>query len=200
MKYIEFKNTLNKPYFHSSNLALLGLSLYGSQLSLWVKKGYLIMPKRGIFVFADKREQISSEEISSILYEPSYISLEWALGHYGLIPEMVFAKTCLTTRTTRKFSNTFGAFSYRHIQPKLFFGYTPVETPSGKYLLAEPEKALLDYLYFNRGKIRTEEDISELRINMDELKKITDRKKFETYLREFNVQKLDRIIHAIISH
>lgn len=199
MKYIEFKKAVSKPYFRSADLAFLGLSLYGSQLSLWVKKGYLVMPKRGIFVFADEQERVSAEEISSLFYEPSYISLEWALGYYGLIPEMVFTRTCVTTRTTRKFSNTFGAFLYRRIQPKLFFGYTPVTTPSGKYLLAEPEKALLDYLYFNRGKIKTKEDISELRINTDELRKIINQRNLERYLREFDIQKLDRITHAIIS-
>lgn len=200
MKYQEFKNAINKPYFSRMDLLLSKVDFFEHQLSLWRKNGYLEHIKRGWDVFSDEKEKLSSEEISFLIYQPSYLSLEYALSHYGIIPEMVFAKTCVTTKTTRKFSNSFGVFSYRHIQPKLFFGYTPVETPSGKYLLAEPEKALLDYLYFNRGKIRTEEDISELRINMDELKKITDRKKFETYLREFNVQKLDRIIHAIISH
>ncbi|NTW29922.1 MAG: hypothetical protein HGA33_01425 [Candidatus Moranbacteria bacterium] len=154
--------------------------------------------KKGLDVFVDEKGKVSPEEISFLLYQPSYLSLEYALCHYGIIPEMVFTKTAVTTKTTRKFSNGFGTFSYRHIQPKLFFGYVTKETVSGKYLLAEPEKALLDYLYFNLGKIDDEHDVSGLRINKDELEKQIDRKKLDAYLNEFGVRKLERIIRMIV--
>jgi hypothetical protein len=123
--------------------------------------------------------------------------MESILSQYGLIPEMVYAQTGITTKTTRKFSNIFGNFTYRHIQPKLFFGYMPIETQFGKYLIAEPEKALLDYFYFNSGKIKNKKDIEELRINCDELRRIVDRKKIDSYLKEFDNQKLTRNINML---
>jgi hypothetical protein len=180
------------------DILLNGIDVFGHQLSLWRKKGYLENVKKGLDIFSDEKEKLSPEEISFVLYGPSYLSLEFALGYYGIIPEMVFAKTAVTTKTTRKFSNGFGLFVYRHIQPKLFFGYVAVDTAFGKYLLAEPEKALLDYLYFNLGKINNEQDVSELRINKEELLKAIDRKKLETYLGEFGIRKLERIIRMII--
>lgn len=198
MKYKDFKNSVKKPYFSRMDILLNGFRVFPSQLSLWRKQGYIESLKRGLDVFSDEKSGLSAEEVSFILYQPSYLSLEYALCHYGIIPEMVFAKTAVTTRTTRKFSNGLGSFSYRHIQPKLFFGYTVKETASGKYLLAEPEKALLDYLYFNLGSIDDSKDISGLRINTEELGRIINRKKLETYLHEFGIRKLEEIVHMII--
>lgn len=198
MKYQEFKNAINKPYFSRMDLLLSKVDFFGHQLSLWRKNGYLEHIKRGWDVFSDEKEKLSSEEISFLIYQPSYLSLEYALSYYGIIPEMVFAKTCVTTKTTRNFSNSFGVFSYRHIQPKLFFGYIVKETVYGKYLIAEPEKALLDYLYFYLGKIHDEKDISELRLNKEELKKTINKKKLDKYLCEFGIQKLEKIIRVII--
>ena len=180
------------------DILLNRVDVFGHQLSSWRKKGYLENVKKGLDVFVDEKGKLSPEEISFLLYQPSYLSLEYALCHYGIIPEMVFTKTAVTTKTTRKFSNGFGAFSYRHIQPKLFFGYVTKNTASGTYLLAEPEKALLDYLYFNLGKINDENDVSGLRINTEELEKCIDRTKLDTYLAEFGIRKLERIIRMIV--
>lgn len=198
MKFHELKKAIGKPYFSTTDIALKRLTVFDYQLSLWRKKGYIESVKRGLYVFCDERDKVLPEEVSFVLYEPSYLSLEFALSHYGIMPEMVFSKTSVTTKTTRKFSNGFGLFSYRHIQPKLFFGYVAVETLFGKYLLAEPEKALLDYLYLNLGKINSEQDVAELRINTEELVKLIDRNKLEAYLSEFGIQKLERIIRMIL--
>jgi hypothetical protein len=198
MKYQDFKKAINKPYFSRMDILLNKIDVFGHQLSLWRKKGYLENIRRGLDIFSDEKNRLSAEEISFLVYQPSYLSLEYALSHYGIIPEMVFAKTSVTTKTTRTFSNGFGIFSYRHIQPKLFFGYIAKDTTFGKYLLAEPEKALLDYLYFNLGKINDEKDISELRINSEELKRVVDKKKLDRYLQEFGIQKLEKITRMII--
>jgi len=198
MKYQDFRRAFKKPYLSRMDILLSGIDVFGHQLSLWRKKGYLENVKRGLDIFSEDKEKLSPEEISFLLYQPSYLSLEYALSYYGIIPEMVFTRTAVTTKTTRKFSNNFGAFSYRHIQPKLFFGYSAQNTEFGKYLLAEPEKALLDYLYFNLGKINDEKDISELRMNGEEIKRNIDRKKLKRYLDEFGAQKLERITSLIV--
>lgn len=198
MKYQDFKKSINKPYFSRIDILLNKIDVFGHQLSLWRKKGYLENVKKGLDIFSDEKDKLSSEEMSFLIYQPSYLSLEYALSRYGIIPEMVFAKTAITTKTTRKFSNGFGMFSYRHIQPKLFFGYVAKDTLFGKYLIAEPEKALLDFLYFNLGRIHDEKDIDELRINKEELKRIVDKKKLDRYLQEFGIQKLEKIIRWII--
>ncbi|MEI6587713.1 MAG: hypothetical protein WCO05_02060 [Candidatus Moraniibacteriota bacterium] len=197
MKYQEFKKSINKPYFNNLDILFKKLNVYAYQLSLWRKKEYIGRLKKGMYFFIEEKEKMIPQEISFLLYQPSYLSLESALSYYGLIPELVYAQTGVTTKTTRKFSNDFGNFGYRHIQSKLFFGYVAVETKFGKYLMAEPEKALIDYFYFNSGKINDQKDVSELRINQDELKRIIDRKKLDFYLKEFDIEKLTRSINML---
>lgn len=197
MKFQEFKKIINKPYFSVSDISFVRTDTFLQQLDLWKNKGYLGRFKRGLYFFVDDEPHISSQEVAFLLYQPSYISMETMLVYYGLIPEMVYSQTCITTKTTRKFFNNFGNFTYRHIKPELFFGYIPVETKFGKYLIAEPEKALIDYFYFNLGKIENKDDISELRINCEELKKIIDRKKLDRYLEEFDIKKLKEKINLL---
>ncbi|MCK9378607.1 MAG: hypothetical protein M0P97_00475 [Candidatus Moranbacteria bacterium] len=197
MKYQEFKKAINKPYFTSLDILLQKLNVYNYQLSLWQKKNYIGRLKRGVYFFTDEKENLVALEISFLLCQPSYLSMETMLSHYGLIPEMVYAQTAITTKATRKFSNDFGNFIYHHIQPKLFFGYVPMETSSGKYLVAEPEKALLDYFYFNLGKLNDQKDIDGLRMNCDELRRVMDRKKIDIYLKEYNIEKLTNSINLL---
>lgn len=197
MKYQELKKAINKPYFTNLDILLKKLNIYNYQLSTWKKKNYIGRLKSGIYFFVDEKEKITPLEISFLIYQPSYLSMESMLGYYGLIPEIVYGQTAVTTKITRRFSNDFGNFTYRHINPKLFFGYIPVETPFGKYLIAEPEKALLDYFYFNLGKINDQKDINELRINGEELCRVMDRKKIDAYLGEFNIEKLSNIINIL---
>lgn len=200
MKFQELKKAINKPYFSKIDILLKSLVVYPYQLSLWQKKGLIVALKRGLYCFADEKDKLPAEIVSALLYEPSYLSLESALSHYGFIPEMVFSQTAVTTKTTRNFFNAFGNFSYRHIKPDLFFGYDVVSFPYGKYLMAEPEKALLDYLYFNLGKLNDEKDIDELRLNYEELQKIIDVKKLRAYLQEFGIAKLERLTNIILRY
>lgn len=197
MKYIDFKNKINSSTFSSQDIRALGLKIYPHQLTDWTKKGYLFKLKRGIFAFSNNREQLSPEYISFLIYQPSYISLEWALSHHGLIPEMVYVATAVTSKTTRTFENEFGLFSYRHLKRNLFFGYEKRDVKEGIYLLAEPEKALLDYLYLNLSKIRDEDDIEAIRLNPFELKKL-DKKKLKNYASVFQNKKIEDLLKLII--
>jgi len=199
VKYQEFKQKINNPYFSSQDLQLLSLPIYNYQLSLWKKKGYIQHLKRGLYYFSDTKKQLVSEEISFLLYAPSYISLEQALSRYGIIPDIVHTTTAVTTRTTRTFTTSdFGTFIYRHVKPELFFGYTITETPHGKYAMAEPEKALLDYLYFQLPHINAPADIEELRINYTELKAHISQRTLWQYITEFSIAKLEHFTHLIL--
>ena len=193
MKYQEFKKAINSPYFSSLDIHLQGLNVYNYQLSLWQKKAYIKKLKRGFYYFIDQKDDITSYEIAFYMYQPSYISMESALSIYGLIPEMIFAITSLSAKANRKVQNDFGLFIYRHINSRLFFAYIPIETKFGKYLLAEPEKALLDYFYLNLGKINNIDDIKELRINTYELSKL-NKAKIKKYLKVFKIKKLEKMI------
>lgn len=198
MKYQEFKRDIKKPFFSTQEMYVRQIHFYTSQLSLWKKKGYIGALNRGLYYFVEKKDLITVEEVSFLLYQPSYISLEWALSHYGIIPDVVHAMTAITTKTTRTRTNDFGRFIYRNLKSELFFGYTVHTTAYGKYLLAEPEKALLDYLYLNLGHIHTEDHVHELRFNEHELAAVIDTGKLQHYAALFRSKKLQRILTIIL--
>ena len=190
MKYDDLSKTIQAPYFSRGDHLLDGQKLFDYQISLWVKKGHLLRLKNGMYAFVKDKKRIKGEEIAAFLYEPSYLSLESALAWHGFIPEMVYAYVSVTARMNRKFTNDFGAFLYRHIKSGLFWGYMEIKTEYGHYLVAEPEKALLDYFYLNLSKIRNEADFDNIRFNLDTIKEKLDADKFLKYLSAFGVKKM----------
>mgnify|MGYP001561773708 CR=1 FL=1 len=200
MKYQEFRNIIKRPFFRKTDVDFKMANVSSVQLSRWMNLGYIDQVKRGLYVFSDKKDTIDPLDISFLLYEPSYVSMESALSFYGLIPELVPTTTAVSAKTTRTFENQYGTFSYPHVKPELFFGYIPHETPIGKYLLAEPEKAVLDYVYFNRTRLTSVNDINELRINIEEFRKIINIAKLKKYLKEYNSKKMEKIINLVLAH
>ncbi|MCX6796826.1 MAG: hypothetical protein NTW06_05025 [Candidatus Falkowbacteria bacterium] len=188
MKYNDLLKNIKTPIFSLHDLVLSNLKVYPYQLTQWVKMGYLAKIKNGLYVIAEKEKEISNEVIAFNLYQPSYVSLEWALSKYGLIPEMVYNCTSITTKTTRMFTNKFGSFSFRNIKKDLFFGYKKIVAGGQAYLIAEPEKALFDYIYLNLGQIDNQADIEELRLNESAVKEL-NHKKIKAYFLAANNKK-----------
>ena len=140
-----------------------------AQLSRWVKAGRLVKLGRGKYVLARpyRRVDPTLEAIANQLVYPSYVSFERALSWYGLIPEAVPRITSITTGRPHIVENALGVFQYRHIQPRLFWGYEAVQIQRESCMLALPEKALLDLFYFHSGPA-TEAWIQEMRYqNLD---------------------------------
>jgi hypothetical protein len=67
-----------------------------------------------------------------------------------------------------------------------------MKTEHGPYLLAEPEKALLDYFYLNLARIKNEEDFENIRLNEEQMYKTLDKGKFLKYLEVFGVKKMEK--------
>ena len=108
------------------------------------KDGQLIRLKRGLYV-VDERvsgKPINVRLCANHIYGPSYVSLQWALRWYGLIPERVFTMTSITTKRTREFENSLGRFTYYQVKPSYFpIGIRSVEENGVNCLMAGPEKA-----------------------------------------------------------
>ena len=198
MKYIDLLNKISGPIFSLQDLALLRMKVYPYQLSEWSRKKYIQKLKNGLYVISERKKNLKMETIAFNLYQPSYVSLEWALFKYGLIPEIVYNPTSVTAKITRIFKNEFGSFSYRQIKKELFFGYRTIKENDQVYLIAEPEKAFLDYLYLNSSKIKTLEDIKELRFNEIEIKKL-NRARLRQYAKVVNNKNLQKLFNQIIN-
>ena len=192
MKYEDLALSIKTPIFSKNDIMLVGGKLYDYQLTRWVKKGYLLKLKNGIYAFEKDFERIKGEEVAAALYQPSYLSLESALSFYGFVPEMVYAYVSVTGKINRTFDNKFGHFIYRHLKSELFWGYREVRTDTGRYLIAEPEKAVLDYLYLNLSKINSDSDFENLRFNEDRFSETLNREKFLQYLQAFRIKKLNK--------
>ena len=117
--------------------------------------------------------------LAGSIYGPSYISFEYALSYYGLIPERVTTVTCATFNKKKKkmFTTSFGTFTYRDV-PKLAYPEEIIlkEEDNYSYQIASIEKALCDKLYTIRvlSNYRELENIlfNDLRIDEEEFAKL----------------------------
>ena len=134
----------------------------------WQKAGYIIPLRQGWYAFTDYVDKPDfARYIASKIYSPSYISLHTALSYYGMIPEAVVEITSITTRKTVRFENVFAVYSYQTVKPSLFWGYEPKPMHDRQtFMLATPEKALLDLLYLY-PQYSSVEAIQELRLDED---------------------------------
>ena len=147
-----------------------------------LRKKMLIRVKKGIYVFGETyaRGPFSREVLANMIYGPSYVSLDYALNYYALIPERVEAVTSVTCGRSRRFSTPVGLFLYRTIPMKAYqVGMDRVEIERGRsFLMATPEKALADKVRDDRGTgIRTQEEmrsylLDHLRIDPEGLRKL----------------------------
>ncbi len=131
--------------------------------------------------------------ISNCLYQPSYISLESALGFYHFIPEAVYSMQAITTRKTITYTTSAGTFNYRSLKPALYFGYRILHKDKLPVLIAEPEKALLDYQYLT-GSLNTIKDMQAQRMNYAEMQQTVDRNKLAHYAQMIKSKTLDKRI------
>ena len=120
------------------------------QLDRWVKRGRVLRLRRGVYVLQKPyaTAEVHPFAAANALKKASYVSLQSALAHYGMIPEFVPVTTSVTTGRPEEISTPLGRFQFRHVSTPLFFGFTEVEIAVGqRALLATPQKALVDLLY-----------------------------------------------------
>ncbi|MFH1074005.1 MAG: type IV toxin-antitoxin system AbiEi family antitoxin domain-containing protein [Candidatus Firestonebacteria bacterium] len=151
MKALELYNKLGKSgVFTASDIKrYLGVTESALRKLIWryQKHGVLVKLRNGFYTLKGDHEP-DSFLLANKLYAPSYISFETALSYYGIISETVYTLTSATPKITRNFSSLGREFSYRKIKKEAYGGYKPVKIGGNTVLIAEPEKALADQLYF----------------------------------------------------
>ncbi len=147
------------------------------KISSLLAKGLIVRVKKGLYVLGEsqRRQPFCRELLANLIYGPSYISLEYALGYYGLIPERVETVTSVTCGRARSFATPVGIFSYKSIPLDVFsIGMDRVEFADGRsFLIGTPEKVLADMLVASRGgRMTTQRELrnylfDDLRIDQD---------------------------------
>jgi predicted transcriptional regulator of viral defense system len=127
--------------------------LVREMLSRWVNSGHIIRLKRGTYMTRrfyelHRGEASFAPAVSAILVPQSYVSLEYMLQRLGVLTEITYPTTAVTTKNTRKIENILGVFDYRHIKPPLYIGFSQSEFFGVLFNLGRISKALFDYFYF----------------------------------------------------
>lgn len=172
----DFRNTpfrmqdLSSAYPTCANLAMRAKRLEAS--------GEIIRLKKGLYVVSPKvsRMQLSEFLIANHIYGPSYVSMQTALRHYGLIPEAVYAIQSITTGVARNYENNIGTFSYINVPTAYYQKGLTIKEDAGAYvMIASAEKALCDLMVYTPNlNLRFQTEIRnyleyDIRFDMDEL-------------------------------
>lgn len=145
---------LKNKYFSYSNI--------NQKISLEVKKGNIVCIKKGLF---SDNLYIDGPVIANICCNPSYISFEYALSYYGLIPEYVslYTSACFSLKENKTYNTSNISFVYQYIPNNVFhYGITFIKNKDGiNYKIATKEKAICDTLY-SKYPVRSIKDLEEL--------------------------------------
>ena len=90
-----------------------------------------------------KGAKVHDFALANFIYRPSYISFESALNFYGILSQFPYEVTSVSSKKTVEKTFESKVFVYNHIKMDLFWGYKKQDN----FLIAFPEKALLDQLY-----------------------------------------------------
>ncbi len=137
------------PVFSATDIrGLFGLSQSAAVkiLHRYATGGFIIRLKRGIYTLADNLPP--EPFLANKLYEPSYISREFALSYHRIIPETVYEITSVTSKATRRFEKLGKIFSYRKIKKVAFAGYEVAKQNDISFKIADVEKAFVDTNYY----------------------------------------------------
>jgi hypothetical protein len=147
----------------------------------------IVRIKRGLYILAEpfRRGKPDLFCLASRIYGPAYISLESALAAHGWIPERVVVVTSGVFKRSASFSTPLGRFEFSKTPFRSLSGVTRVAVAQDDaYLLASPQRALVDLVHDRRGmEMDRRYLISSLRIDPEFVDQL-DTKTFDLLLDE----------------
>ncbi len=180
MNIVEIRKHLPTAVFSHEiieNVLVGKVSNINAKIAYMVNKGELIRLKKGLYTLGKDYQTASPDTISlaNTLYAPSYVSFDYALSYYGLIPERVYEITSATMRMKKEFDTPLGRFTYKPVPLQAYalgIDWLYDDIHGGK-LIATSEKALCDKIRSDRGIGRLSQQAVrdylefDLRIDMD---------------------------------
>ncbi len=169
---------------------IINYSNKNNKLSRDIRDGKLFKIVKGLY---ETNSNTPGYLLSGSIYGPSYISFEYALAYYGLIPERVSTITCATfnKKKKKKYDTNFGVFTYRDVPDIAYPEEILLKTENDySYQIATPEKALCDKLY-TLSPINNYDNLekmlfSDLRIDEEEFENLDVNK----------IEKLSNLYHS----
>ncbi len=173
----------------------------------WSSAGRVIALKKGVYMAEGFYDRHSGDAafvgaVSAILLPQSYLSLEYILQRHGVLTDVTYPVTAITTKNTRRIENKLGTFWYRSIRPDLYTGFTISEYHGIRYGQASLAKALFDYLYLKKIPLAfhswNASLAEELRLNVEDLSE-ADREEFGRHVETSRVRKMQLILDNLRS-
>lgn len=151
-----------------------------------VKERILERASKGIYYIALNKP--GDFELANFLYTPSYISLDSALNYYGILIQSPHQIISVTPNLTKKIEAGSKDFVYSHLDQKYYSNYQKIDD----FLIATPEKALIDALFYTslgRSSLSVEELIlnSVDKNKLEELAKKIDNRAFKKYFKSLGL-------------
>ena len=205
----EILETIETPYVDSQTL-LAHLTDYRNPrdwIARMVKKGELLRLKNGFFLISSRfrRNQVDYpyEQIANLLYGPSYVSLEWALSFFLFIPERVSVVTSVTIGSNKDFATPIGNFTYRYLNRSRYsvgIDHKEIQGQIGGFLIATPEKALADWVFFTCKNMNEKELSQDLfdakRIEKERLQSL-NKKVMKEIVKQYKSEVVKNLYHII---
>lgn len=186
IKTVNIRKLIDHEVFDYQTLVGL-LNEYASprdKITKMIREGVIVRVKKGLYVFGNELRQrkFSAVYLANLIYGPSYVSLEYALQMYSLIPERVEEITSVTTGRSKRFVTPIGTFSFRKVPERAFAGGMDIQVNASgsRYLIAVPEKALVDKVMKSAHQVRTQKEMklylsSDLRADISDLMQLSAR-------------------------
>mgnify|MGYP001560183325 CR=1 FL=1 len=160
------------------------------RLTRSVAQHHVLRLKRGLYLLNEEPFP-QPFAIASRLDPQAIISLETVLNRRGIIPDIPFAITAVTTQKTARYNiGRVGTFLFRHIHPALAFGFRLEMYSPYTARVAESEKALLDLFWFHRSDPDPQAYIDELRLSIGEKFSWTRFKRYTHAYRNIGLSRL----------
>ncbi len=150
-----FIKKIERPVFATRELVSLSgksASAINQSLVHLEKQGLVQRVYRGVWSQGDQRN-VSPYQMIPLLFDKhrAYVSFLSALHLHGIVEQIPQVITLASTAHSRSVSTSLGTFQIHKICPEFFQGFSWYKK-TGKFLIAEPEKALVDCLYLSTRK------------------------------------------------
>jgi len=151
-----------------------------------IEAGVLERVSKGIYLLASNKP--TDFELANFLYKPSYVSLDSALNYYGILVQSPQQIISVTPNRAKKIEAVGKDFVYMHLNQKYYSDYQQVDG----FLIATPEKAFIDALFFvalGRGSLSVEELILDSidKNKLKDLAKKIDNRAFKKYFKSLKL-------------
>ena len=136
-----------------------------------INQGILLSITKGKYRYAYK--EANDFEIANFIHNPSYLSFESALNFYGILIQTPYQMLSATTARSKRIEVNNKEYRYIHLSPELYFGYRKEKN----FLIAYPEKAIIDQLYITIKGLGTidKKDLELSKINRKRMTTFTKR-------------------------